>query len=147
MTEETRLDAILTRLRPAEPSELDLHRLRRRVAAGRTAADLHHAGRKRAIARSGLTAAAAAIVLGVLGLSASTSESMLAGRPGSPRFGRGEAGEVAIDFAGKSGPHRIFRSEDPSFDRDVLVTITHGQTFVDTDEQAAPGSVTFYRID
>jgi hypothetical protein len=134
-------DGLVGSLKPADPTEFDVRKLRARV--GRELGPIQQ--RQHSMARSGLAAAAAAVVFGVLGITLLQNGPAVSSS--APRFMRGDDGSIQIDFNGNQGPHRVSISSDPlSSDADP-VTVARGQQFVDRTEQPAPGSVVFYRID
>lgn len=134
-------DGLVGSLRPEDPTEFDVRKLRARV--GREVGQVQH--RQHSVARSGLAAAAAAVVFGVLGITLMQDGPTVSNS--SPRFLRGDDGSVQIEFDSRQGPHRVTMSSDPVASDSAPVTVARGQQFVDKTEQPAPGSVVFYRVD
>ncbi len=132
-----RWDALGAALREEAPSELELARLRRRVreTVG------HHDVRRPALRAAAVAATFSLVALGLSFLAGSPSGSSEPVRLYAERDGR-----VVIEFAdGKV--HRVKKSTDPRFEKDIVVRTAKGRKLVDDDGHPAPGQVVFYRID
>ncbi len=138
------LAPILARVRAEDVSDLELARLRRRVQQA-VAVERRKAHARSLFAR--LASAAAVLVMGAL----STLLLVQQGGSSAPSHfavTRADDGAVVIQFANGKSTHLVTKSTSPVPGTDVVVDVARGRRFVDKSEQEpAPGTVVFYRID